>query len=165
LGSEKTSPLKEISPRDSLEQKRKDLKDQLGQDRVHKECTCHHSWSVMCFLHSHLVYSSLSIVLLSLGQGRVSIAVWWCSHSLSWGGRLMPIGTLEGHVTWLSTVKACLNCFHWCCTIDTWGPLRTLIPSVWSLVTIGTRSHLVLRGHKSLSSRLGSLLKVLLHRV
>jgi hypothetical protein len=119
----------------------------------------------MSFLHSHLVYSSLSIVLLSLGQGRVSIAVWWCSHSLSWGGRLMPIGTLEGHVTWLSTVKACLNCFHWCCTIDTWGPLRTLIPSVWSLVTIGTRSHLVLRGHKSLSSRLGSLLKVLLHRL
>jgi hypothetical protein len=40
-----------------------------------------------------------------LGQSRASIAVWWCSRSLGWGGWLTSIRTLEGKMTWLSTIK------------------------------------------------------------
>jgi hypothetical protein len=59
----------------------------------------HHCLCAMSFLHSHLMHSSLSIVLLGLGPSRASIAGWWCCRSMSWGGWSTSIGTLEGKVT------------------------------------------------------------------
>jgi hypothetical protein len=109
LGCDKTTPLTGISPRDSKEQKRKDSKEQSGENRIDERYTMHHGWGVLSFLHNHLIHSSLSIVLLRLGWGRASIVVWRCSRSLSWGRRLTSIGTLEDKVTWLSTVETNLS--------------------------------------------------------
>jgi hypothetical protein len=113
-------PLTEISPRDSMEQKGKDSKERLRQNRIDERYTMHHGRGVLSFLHNHLVHSSSSIVLLSLGQSRASIVVWWCRHFLSWGGQLTSIRTLEGKVTWYSTVVTNLACLHWCCTMSSW---------------------------------------------
>jgi hypothetical protein len=77
----------------------------------------------------------------------------------------MSIGTLEGKVTWFSTVETSLACFHECCTLTTCGLLHILIPSVWGLKEVGARNHLLLWGDKSLSSWLRHRLTTLLHRV
>jgi hypothetical protein len=39
-----------------------------------------------------------------------------------------------------------------CCILSSWGSLGTLSPSVQSLIKIGARNHLLLRGNKSLAS-------------
>jgi hypothetical protein len=130
---------------------------------------------VLGFLYSHLVHPSLRIILLSLGQGRASITVWWCSSSCSWGGWSTSIETLDGKVTWLSTVETNLAWFHWRRTLSSWGllhilifsgrgPLSTLIHSIWGLKEVTTWNHLSLWGDKSLSSWLRHPLTTLLHR-
>jgi hypothetical protein len=139
-------PLIGISPRYSKEQKRKECKGRLGRNGIDERCTRDHGWGVLNFLHNHLIHPSLSILLLSLGQGRASIVDWRCSSSLSWGGRSTSIGTLEGKVTWLSTIETSLACFHWCCTLTGWGPLLILILSVWGLKEVGAWNHLSLWG-------------------
>jgi hypothetical protein len=45
-----------------------------------------------------------------------------------------------------------------------WGPLSTLIPSVWSLKEVGAHNHLSLWGNKSLFGRLRHRLKPLSDR-
>jgi hypothetical protein len=152
LGCDKTTPLIGISPRDSKEQKRKECKERLGRNGIDERCTRHHGWGVLSFLDSPLVHSSLSIVLLSLSWSRASIVGWWCSCSLSWGGRPMLIGTLEGKVTWLSTVETSLAYFHGCCTLTSWVHLHILNLCVWGLKEVGMWNHLSLWGDKSMSS-------------
>jgi hypothetical protein len=157
------TPLIGISPRDSKEHKRKECKERLGQNGIDDRCTRHNGSGVLSFLHIYLVHSSLSIVLLSLGWSRASIAGRRCSRSFSWGGRSTLIGTLEGKVNWLSTLETSLACFHGCCTSTSWGPLHILILSVQGLKEIGAQIHLSLWGDKSLSSLLRHPLNTLLH--
>jgi hypothetical protein len=102
--------------------------------------------------------------MLSLGQGKASIAGWRCMRSLSWGGRLTSIGVTINIMTLLSTVEASDVHFIRCFILSGWGSLSTLFPSVWSLKVIGVRNHLLLRGDKSLSSRLRHQLKTLSDR-
>jgi hypothetical protein len=90
---------------------------------------------------------------------------WRCSRSMSWGGWLTLIGTLEGKVTWLSTVETSLACFHGCCTLTSWGPLHIMILSVRGLKEVGVCNHLSVWGDKSLSSWLWHPLNTLLHGV
>jgi hypothetical protein len=66
-------PLTGISPRDSKEQKWWDSKEWLRWHRIDERCTGYHGWGVMSFLHSHLIHSPSSIVLLSLGRGRAPL--------------------------------------------------------------------------------------------
>jgi hypothetical protein len=105
----------------------------VRHDRVDERCTSHHGWGVLSFLHSHLVHPSLSIVLSGLGRGRVSIAVWWCSCSLSWGGWLTSIGTTISIMTILFIVEASCVYFSRRCILSGWSPFNNLIPSIWSL--------------------------------
>jgi hypothetical protein len=162
LGCDKTTPLTEILPQDSKEKRRKESMKRLRQNRIDARCTRLHGWGVLSFLYSHLIHPSLSIILLSLGQGRDPIAVWQCSHSLSWGGWSTSIGTLEGKVTWLSIIETSLAYFHGCCTSTSWGPLHILILNVWGLKEVATWNHLSLWGDKSLPSRLRHSLNTLL---
>jgi hypothetical protein len=74
LGCDKTTHLTGISPQDSKEQKRNDSKEQLRRNRIDERCTMHHGWGILSFLRSHLIHHSSSIVLLSLGHDRASIA-------------------------------------------------------------------------------------------
>jgi hypothetical protein len=74
---------------------------------------------------------------------------------------LTSTGATINIMTLLATVEA--SCVHFiqCCILSGWGSLSTLFPSVWSLKKIGARNHLLLRGNKSLSSRLRHRLKTL----
>jgi hypothetical protein len=107
----------------------------------------------MSFLHSHLIHSPLSVVLLSLGRGKVSIAAWQCRRSRSWGGCFTSAGATVSVMTLLSTVEASGVCFIRCCIWSGCCSLSTLILSVWSLKKIGARNHMLLRGNKSLASQ------------
>jgi hypothetical protein len=64
-------------------------------------------------------------------------------------------------MTLQSTVEASGVCFIRGCIWSGWGPLSTMIPSVWILKKIGARNHLLLRGNKSLASRSRHLLRAL----
>jgi hypothetical protein len=74
---------------------------------------------------------------------------------------LTSTGATISIMTFLVTVEASVVHFIWCCILSGWGSLRTLFPSFWSLKKIGERNHLLLRGNKSLSSRLRHWLKTL----
>jgi hypothetical protein len=67
-------------------------------------------------------------------------------------------------MTPLSTVEVSGVCFIRCCIWSGWGPLSTLIPSVWSLKKIGARNHLLLRGNKSFDNRSKHRLRALWSR-
>jgi hypothetical protein len=109
-----------------------------------------------------VIHSSSSIVLLSLGWGRAFIAVWWwCKRSRSWGGWLTSAGAAISIMTLVTTVETSSVRFIRCCILSGWSFLSTLILSVWSLKEVGVRNHLLLRGDKSLSSRLRHRLKSL----
>jgi hypothetical protein len=73
----------------------------------------------------------------------------------------MSIGLTISIMTILSTFE--VSCVHLsrCYIMSGWGPLNTLIPSVWSPKDIGMWNHLTLRGDKSLSSQLRHLLRTL----
>jgi hypothetical protein len=64
-------------------------------------------------------------------------------------------------MTLLATVEASGVRFSRCCIWSGWGSLSTLIPSVWSQKKVRTWNHLLLRGDKSLSSRLRQQLRTL----
>jgi hypothetical protein len=64
-------------------------------------------------------------------------------------------------MTLLDTVQTSGVHFIRCCILSGWGSLSTLISSIWSLKEIGVRNHLLLRGVKSLASRLRHLLRTL----
>jgi hypothetical protein len=64
-------------------------------------------------------------------------------------------------MTLLSTVEASDVCFIQYCILRCWGSLGTLIPSVRSLKEIGAWNHTLLRGDKSLASRLRHRLRTL----
>jgi hypothetical protein len=66
-----------------------------------------------------------------------------------------------GIMTFLSTVEASGVHFFWCSILSGWSPLSTLIPSIQSLKEIGVWNHLLLRGDKSLASRVRHLLRTL----
>jgi hypothetical protein len=68
---------------------------------------------------------------------------------------------MVGIMTLLSTVEASGVRFILHCIWSGWGSLGTLIPNVWSLKKIGAWNHLLLRGNKSLASRLGHCLRAL----
>jgi hypothetical protein len=57
-------------------------------------------------------------------------------------------------MTLQATVEAIGVRFTRCCIWSGWGSLSTLIPRVWSLKDIRVWNHLLLRGDKSMSSRL-----------
>jgi hypothetical protein len=78
---------------------------------------------------------------------------------------LTSSGATIGIITLLSTVEASGVHFIQCCILSGWGFLSTLFPSVWSLKEIGTRNRLLLRGDKSLASRLRHLLITLSDRM
>jgi hypothetical protein len=65
----------------------------------------------------------------------------------------MSAGATVSIMTLLSTVEASGVFFIRGCIWSGWGPLSTLIPSVWSLKKIRAWNHLLLRGNKSLASR------------
>jgi hypothetical protein len=65
----------------------------------------------------------------------------------------MSAGAMVSIMTLLSTVEASGVFFIRGCIWSGWGPLSTLIPTVWSLKKIGARNHLLLRGNKSLASQ------------
>jgi hypothetical protein len=68
-------------------------------------------------------------------------------------------------VTSLSTVETSLASFHRCCTLRSWGPLHSLIPSIWALKEVGAWNHLSLWGDTSLSRWLRHRLKTRWDRV
>jgi hypothetical protein len=132
-------PLNRNVPRDSQEQKRKESKERLRWNRIDERCTRHHGCDVMSFLHRHLIYPSSSIVLLSLGRVRASIIGWWWGQSSfrcqrrSWSW----VGARISEVTLLSTIVAFLARWVLGWSLVSWGPLNTLILSVWSLKEVG----------------------------
>jgi hypothetical protein len=73
----------------------------------------------------------------------------------------MSSGATISIMTLLATVEASGVHFTRCCIWSGWGSLSTLIPSVWSLKKICAWNHLLLRGDKSLSSRLRHRLRTL----
>jgi hypothetical protein len=155
-------PLTGISPWDSEEQKRKDSKEWLGQNRIDERCIRHHGWGVLSFFCSHLIHYSSSVILLSLGQGRASIAVGrWCRHSWSWGRWLTSTGAMISIMTFLSIVEASGVCFIRCCIRSGWGSLSARIPNIQSLEVVRAWNHLPLWGDKSLSCSLRHQLKTL----
>jgi hypothetical protein len=64
-------------------------------------------------------------------------------------------------MTVLCTVEASGVCFIRYYILSGWGSLGTLIPSVQSLEETGAWNHLLLRGDKSLASRLRHRLRTL----
>jgi hypothetical protein len=74
---------------------------------------------------------------------------------------LTSTGAMISIRTLLATVEASGVHFIRCCILSGWGSLSTRFPSVWSLKKIGARNHLLLRGNKSLSSRLMHQFKTL----
>jgi hypothetical protein len=70
-------------------------------------------------------------------------------------------GAMISIMTLLSIVEASGVRFISCCILSGWGSLNTLIPSVKSLKEVGAQNHLLLRGDKSLASRLRHLLRTL----
>jgi hypothetical protein len=68
-------------------------------------------------------------------------------------------------VPFLFTVEASLPSFHRCCILSSWGPLHTLIPTVWSGNVVGGIESSGIEGDKSLSNQSRHLLKILFLRV
>jgi hypothetical protein len=64
-------------------------------------------------------------------------------------------------MTLQSTIVAFLVRWVLGCSMVSWGPWSTPIPSVWGLKEVGARNHVLLWGNKSLCSRLRHRLKTL----
>jgi hypothetical protein len=73
----------------------------------------------------------------------------------------MSTGATVSITTLLSAVEASGVCFIRCFIWSGWGSLSTLISSIQSPKEIGARSHLLLRGDKSLASRVRQLLRTM----
>jgi hypothetical protein len=63
LGCNKTTPLIGISPKILKSGKEKIANELFGRNQIDERCIRHHGWGVLRFLHTHLVYTSSSIVL------------------------------------------------------------------------------------------------------
>jgi hypothetical protein len=127
-----------------------------------KKHTNDHVQSFLGFLHSSLVDSPMSIVLLGSNRNRVgSTSGGRCSSSslIATGAR---IEASVGVMSLVSTVVAHTISLQW--VLGGLGPLNTLISSSRSLEIVGALNHLMLRGGKSLSSCLRPLLKLWLGR-
>jgi hypothetical protein len=130
---------------------------------VDEKHTKDHVRSFLGFLHSNMVDSSTSIVLLGSNQNKVgSTSGGRCSNS-SLIGTGVRIGASVGIVSLASTVVAPTICLQW--VLGSLGPLNALISSGRSLEGVGALNHLTLWGEKPLSSCLWPWLKLRLSRM
>jgi hypothetical protein len=125
---------------------------------IDEKHTNNHVRSFLGFLHSNMVDSPMSIVLLGSNKNRVgSTSRDRCSSSslISTGAR---IGASIGVMSLLSTVvEPTISLLR---VLGSLGPLNTLIPSSRSLDIVGVLNHLTLWDRESLSSCLWLWLKL-----
>jgi hypothetical protein len=117
---------------------------------VDEKHTNDHVRSFLGFLHSNMVGSPMSIILLSSNRNRAgSTSRGRCSSSnlIGTGAR---IGASVGIMSILSTFVA--RTIRLQRVLGNLGPLNTLILNSRSLVIVGVLSHLTLRGREPLSS-------------
>jgi hypothetical protein len=109
-----------------------------------------------------MIHSSSSIVM--LGSNRIGVGTTsrsWCGYRLLISMRAW-FGASVSKMTFLSIGVAPLISMRW--VLGSLHPLSTLISSSRGLEVVGVLDHLPLRGRKSLSSWLRSLLKLQLNR-
>jgi hypothetical protein len=130
---------------------------------IDEKHTNDHIRSFLGFLHSNMVDSPTSIVLLGSNRNKLgSTSRGRCSSSylISMGAQ---IGASVGIMSLLSTVVAPTIGLQQ--VLGSLGPLNTLIPSSRSLRIVGALNHLSLWGRKSLSSCLRPWLKLRLSKM
>jgi hypothetical protein len=125
---------------------------------VDEKQTNDHIWSFLGFLHSNMVDSPTSIVLLGSNWNRVGSTSGDRCGSSSLIGTGARIGALVGIMSLVSTVVAPTICLQW--FLGNLGPLNALISSSRSLERVGAFYRLTLWGGKSLSSCLRPWLKL-----
>jgi hypothetical protein len=129
---------------------------------IDEEHTNDHVWSFQGFLHSNMVDSSMSIVLLGSNWNKVGSTSGGRCSSNSLIGTGAQIGASVGIMSLVSTVVTPTICLQW--VLSSLGPLNTLISSTRSLEIVGALNHLMMRGGKPLSSCLRPCLKLQLSR-
>jgi hypothetical protein len=125
---------------------------------IDKKHTNDHIRSFLGFLHSNMIDSPTSIVLLGSNRNRVGSTSGGTCSSSSLIGTGAQIGASVGIMSLLSTVVAPMINLQW--VLGSLGSLNTLIPSSRSLEIVGVLNHLTLQGGKSFSSCLRPWLKL-----
>jgi hypothetical protein len=139
------------------------IKQRNCRSVVDEKHTNDHVRSFLDFLHSNMVDSPMSIVLLGSKRNRVvSTSGGRCSSS-SLIGTGVWIGASVGIMTLVSTVVAPTISLQW--VLGSLGPLNTLIPSSRSLEIVGALNHIMLWCGKSLSNCLRPWLKLRLSKM
>jgi hypothetical protein len=104
----------------------------------------------MCLLHSNMVDSPTSIVLLSGNRNRVDSTSWGRCSCSRWIDARVRVGASICKMTLLSTSET--PPFSLQRVWSSLSPLNILISSSRGLEIIGALNHLMLRGSESLSS-------------
>jgi hypothetical protein len=129
---------------------------------VDEKHTNDHIWNFLGFLHSNMVDSSMSIVLLASNRNRVGSTSGGRHSSSILISMDTRIGASVGIMSLVSIVVASMICLQW--VLGNLGPLNSLISGDKSLKIVGALNHMTLRGGKSLSSCLQPWLKLWLSR-
>jgi hypothetical protein len=117
---------------------------------IDEKHTNDHVRSFLCFLHSNMVDSPMSIVLVGSNRNRVGSNSGGRCSSCHLIGTGVWIGASVGVMSPLSTVVGPTNDLQR--VLGRLGPLNTLILSSRSLEIVGVLNHLTLWGRESLSS-------------
>jgi hypothetical protein len=107
---------------------------------VDEKHTNDHVWSFLGFLHSNMVDSPTSIVLVGSNRNRVGSTIGGRRSSNSLIGMGVRIGASVGIMSLVPTVVAPTICLQW--VLGSLGPLNALISSGRSLEIIGALNHL-----------------------